>query len=196
MTHFERRPGTLFSCMETTKDFPLRPAPPPPPSAVGISDGGSRQQRLSDEGTDQIRAEIHCKGAGRPRRGSPGTGQVGGSSGCRRPHGAARPSAQPPVPRAAHHPRNCPTARPYAARALAFAIRPVKNSKYLPTAAGPDDSPAADDLSSPPPARTAASSDHDPLSPTSDRRASSSSETRAPRSAARARESPRSTATP
>ena len=43
----------------------------------------------------------------------------------------------PPRPRASHHAKNCPTARPYAARVLAFAIRPAKNSRNRATASGP-----------------------------------------------------------
>ena len=40
-------------------------------------------------------------------------------------------------PRAAHHARNCPTARPYAARVRRLAIRAAKNSRNFSTATGP-----------------------------------------------------------
>ena len=50
-------------------------------------------------------------------------------------HVERRDVAQPE--RASHHPRKCPTARPYAAHVLAFAIRPAKNSRNRATASGP-----------------------------------------------------------
>ena len=46
-------------------------------------------------------------------------------------------TSRSPRPRASHHPRNCPTARPYAARVRAFAILPAKNSRNRATADGP-----------------------------------------------------------
>ena len=56
-------------------------------------------------------------------------------------------------PRASHHARNCPTARPYAARVLALAIRPAKNSRNRAVALGPrvDDHLRQDKISPPPP---------------------------------------------
>ena len=87
-------------------------------------------------------------------------------------HGRDRPGVGPdvgghvergdvarPRPRASHHPRNCPTARPYAARVLAFAIRPAKNSRNLATAAGPASTITCGRTISPPPAVTTAGSE-------------------------------------
>ena len=55
-----------------------------------------------------------------------------------------------PRPRASHHARNCPTARPYAARVLAFAIRAAKNSRKRSTAAGPASTITAGSTTAPP----------------------------------------------
>ena len=53
-------------------------------------------------------------------------------------HVQRRDRREPQAPRrAAHHARNCPTARPYAARVRRFAIRAAKNSRNLATATGP-----------------------------------------------------------
>ena len=46
-------------------------------------------------------------------------------------------TSRSPSPRASHHPRNCPTARPYAARVLAFAIRPRRTRGTAPWPGAP-----------------------------------------------------------
>ena len=96
----------------------------PRTAAAGFT--GRTWLTTSQSQSTRIAARVLLDGRDRARVGP----DVGGHSGAGR-------IAPRPRHRSSHHARNCPTARPYAARVRSFAIRPAKNSRNRATASGP-----------------------------------------------------------